>query len=115
MTDFSDITSYATVKLWTGAVASDPIAARLRRREQKVLADFCAHTGKDPDALIAESTSERDTKNDYMRTLKRWVPTYATDERARHEAENAVRSFFMANGLRVITKPFADVYRKSDD
>jgi hypothetical protein len=50
-----------------------------------------------------------------MRSLKQWVKTYASEGRERHEAENAVRSFFIANGMRVIAKPFRDVYHKADE
>jgi hypothetical protein len=108
-----DLTQFASVRHWVGESKGDPIQARLRRRQLAVLAAFCEHRQSDPDAIVAESTASRQVKNDHMRELRKWVPTYAEGDRARHEAEAAVRSFFIANGLRVLTKPFRDIYHRS--
>ena len=107
-----EISGYATVQRWMGSGTVDPISARLRRRALDVLMRFCAHQNIDPDAMIAAASMDRHVKNDFMRALKDWVKTYANNERERHDAENAVRSFFIANGLRVITKPYLDVYNR---
>ena len=105
-----ELTEYKTVQLWMAGPV-DSMQARLRRHNLRVLSDFCVHRNIDPDAMIAAAAT-RDAKNDFMRVLKNWVKTYVTDERDRHDAENAVRSFFIANGLRVITKPYSDVYHR---
>jgi hypothetical protein len=97
-----------------GSATTDPIRARLRRRELVVVADFCAHQQSDPDTMIAKATANREIKNEYMRSLKAWVRTYAAEGRERHDAENAVRSFFIANGMRVIAKPYSDVYHRAE-
>jgi hypothetical protein len=107
------LTDYSSVACWMGSASTDPIRARIRRRELAVLADFCAQQQKDPDTIIAAARADRDVKNDYMRSLKKWVTTYAAEGRERHEAENAVRSFFIANGMRVIAKPYSDVYHRN--
>jgi hypothetical protein len=106
------MSDYSSVSCWMGSASTDPIRARLRRRELVVLTDFCVHQQVDPDTMIATATANRDSKNDYMRSLKQWAKSYAPDGRAQHEAENAVRSFFIANGLRVIAKPYRDVYHR---
>jgi hypothetical protein len=107
------LTDYSSVACWMGSASTDPIRARIRRRELVVLADFCEYQQDDPDTIIATARASRDVKNEYMRSLKQWVAKYADEGRERHEAENAVRSFFIANGMRVIAKPYSDVYRKS--
>ena len=107
------LTDYSSVAAWMGSVSTDPIRARIRRREIVVLEAFCAAQHADPDTIISEARADREVKNEYMRSLKKWVSTYAPEGRERHEAENAIRSFFIANGMRVIAKPYQDVYRKS--
>jgi len=106
------LSDYSSVSCWMGSAGTDPIRARLRRRELAVLTDFCNHQQVDPDTMIATATADRDVKNGYMRSLKQWVKSYAPEGRERHEAENAVRSFFICNGLRVIAKPYRDVYHR---
>jgi len=107
------LTDYSSVACWMGSASTDPIRARIRRRELVVLEAFCAEQRNDPDTIIAAARADRHVKNEYMRSLKRWVADYAPDGRERHEAENAIRSFFIANGMRVIAKPYRDVYDKS--
>ena len=107
------LSDYSSVACWMGSAATDPIRARIRRREIVVLADFCEYQQKDPDTIIAGARADRDVKNEYMRSLKQWVAKYAPEGRERHEAENAVRSFFIANGMRVIAKPYRDVYNRN--
>lgn len=107
------LTDYSSVACWMGSAATDPIRARIRRRELVVLEAFCDHQQNDPDTIIAAARANRDVKNEYMRSLKQWVAKYAPEGRERHEAENAVRSFFIANGMRVIAKPYSDVYHRA--
>lgn len=108
-----ELVGYASVQRWIGANSPiDPFEARLRTRKLDVLAAFCAHQGLDPDAMVEESHSSRTVKNNHMRDLREWVSGYAEGARATHEAENVVRAFFMTNGLRVLAKPFADIYHR---
>jgi hypothetical protein len=107
------LTDYSSVAAWMGSASTDPIRARIRKRELVVLEAFCEYQQNDPDTIIATARADRDVKNEFMRSLKQWVAKYAPEGRERHEAENAVRSFFIANGMRVIAKPYSDVYRRN--
>jgi hypothetical protein len=95
-----------------GSKSMDLIRATWRRRNLQVLADFCLHQKTDPDVMIAAAAASREVKNEFLRALKNWIKANIKDEGNRHEAENAVRSFFIVNGLRVITKPYSDVYHR---
>jgi hypothetical protein len=75
-----------------------------------VLWSFCESLGKDPDTIIKEALDERGSKLDYMRHLKRWANDQAKGPQATHELQNVIRSFFINNGARVLTKPYPDVY-----
>jgi hypothetical protein len=108
-----DISEYSSVQRWMGSGTGDPIQARLRQQAVDVLTRFCAHQNTDPDTMIAAASKDRHVKNEFMRALKDWIKSYANNERKRHDAENVVRSFFIANGLRVITKPYLDVYNRN--
>lgn len=75
-----------------------------------VLWSFCESLGKDPDTIIQEALDGRDSKLDYMRHLRQWAGDRATGTQSSHEMQNIVRSFFINNGARVLTKPYPDVY-----
>jgi hypothetical protein len=75
-----------------------------------VLWSFCDSLGQDPDSIIAEALDERDSKLDYMRQLRRWAGDQSRSPQATHELQNVIRSFFINNGARVLTKPYPDVY-----
>jgi hypothetical protein len=77
-----------------------------------VLQQFCDARGTDPDGLIAQGSVTPDAKNDVMRHLVRWAADQSDDERTRHQIQNVIRGFFNRNGLRVVTKPYPDVYRR---
>jgi hypothetical protein len=42
-----------------------------------------------------------------------WAGQLPGSDRARHDAENTIRSFFMRNGFRVVARPYRDVYERS--
>jgi hypothetical protein len=42
-----------------------------------------------------------------------WAAELPGSDRARHDAENTIRSFFMRNGFRVVAGPYRDVYERS--
>jgi hypothetical protein len=104
------LADYASVSVWLQGLPPAPV---VRQRHLQALAEFCAAEDSDPDALIEAGRAGRDNKHDAMRRLRAWVATRDCTERERHDLENAVRSFYIANGLRVLTKPYADVYRRS--
>jgi hypothetical protein len=107
-----EIIDYTTVQRWMGSKSVDPIQATWRRRNLQVLADFCLHQKTDPDAMIIAAANQ-DNRNDFMRSLKKWIKIYENSEDRRDDPENAVRSFFIGNGLRVLTRPYLDVYNRS--
>jgi hypothetical protein len=106
----NDIKSYATVQKWITNVnryynlSDEEWVDRLH-----TLADFCQSEGKDPDTMVAEALAERSEKVDYMRRLKKFVKEQSTNPRIAHDLENVVRSFFIHNGARVVTRPYADL------
>lgn len=104
---------YSSVQHWMEAVN-----ARHRLSEEEwegrlaVLWKFCESLGKDPDTIIKEALDERGSKLDYMRYLRRWANDQAKAPQATHELQNVIRSFFINNGARVLTKPYPDVYSR---
>ena len=78
-----------------------------------VVQEFCKAEGKDPDEIIAEARGDRAEKIDYMRRLKRFVKTLTANPTVAHDYENIIRSFFINNGVRVVTKPYPDVYNRT--
>jgi hypothetical protein len=105
----SDLTGYRTVAKWLSE-SRDPPSRRAQRVD--VLRRFCEAEGVDPDGLIALGHESRDSKNDVMRRLTKWVQAQTDDANKQHELQNVVRGFFIRNGLRVLTKPYPDVYRR---
>ncbi len=103
-----------TVKRW---IANVDAAFHLSEPEWQerltILAEFCAHQGKDPDVIIREARGDRAQKIDHMRRLRYWVAAAGLDDRRAHDRQNVIRSFFIHNGARVITKPYQDVYRRT--
>ena len=79
----------------------------------QVVQQFCEAEGKNPDEIIAEALSDRAGKIDYMRRLKRFVKTLTANPTLAHDYENIIRSFFINNGARVVTKPYPDVYNRT--
>src|SRR5690242_9667086 len=74
-----------------------------------VLGRWCREVGADPDQVIADARASREVKNDYLRSLKRFVSERYPGQRAAHDAENVVRSFFIHNGARVFVRPYEEV------
>lgn len=109
-----EFTDHETVDRWISALPPTGIRpAADRARKLELLQRFCAAAEVDPDTMIAKSRADKDAKNGYLRTLVRWAKELPGSDRARHDAEMVVRSFFMKNGFRVVTKPYQDVYRRT--
>jgi hypothetical protein len=111
----TDIRAYRSIQLWIDTVDNmyHLSEAEWEGRLQLVQ-QFCEAEGKDPDEIIAEARSDRAEKIDYMRHLKRFVKTLTPNPMLAHDYENVVRSFFINNGARVVTKPYPDVYNRTE-
>jgi hypothetical protein len=105
--------AYSSVRHWMEAVnARHGLSGRDWAKRLAVLWGFCESLGKDPDTVIREALDERGSKLDYMRHLRRWASGQAKGPQAVHELQNIIRSFFINNGARVLTKPYPDVYSR---
>ena len=80
-----------------------------------VLAGFCEYIGVDPDTLAATCTDLIPTgqaeRNKHLKSLKQWVAAKNLSDGQATRVENTVRGFFIKNGIKVMTRPYADVYR----
>ena len=110
----ADVQAYQSIQLWMDVVnkmyhlSEAEWEGRLQLVQQ-----FCEAEGKDPDEIIAEARGDRAEKIDYMRRLKRFVKTLTPNPTLAHDYENIIRSFFINNGARVVTKPYPDVYNRT--
>jgi hypothetical protein len=109
-----DIQAYRSIQLWMDIVNNmyHLSEAEWEGRLQ-IVQQFCEAEGKDPDEIIVEARSDRAEKIDYMRRLKRFVKTLTANPTLAHDYENIIRSFFINNGARVVTKPYPDVYNRT--
>ena len=110
----TDFRVYQSIQLWMDVVNKMyHLSEEEWRGRLHVLQQFCELEGKDPDEIIAEARSDRAEKIDYMRRLKRFVKTLTPNPTLTHDYENIIRSFFINNGARVVTKPYPDVYNRT--
>ena len=110
----ADVQAYRSIQLWMDVVNKmyHLSEAEWEGRLQ-VVQQFCEAEGKDPDEIITEARSDRAEKIDYMRRLKSFVKTLTPNPTLAHDYENIIRSFFINNGARVVTKPYPDVYNRT--
>ena len=110
----ADVQAYQSIQLWMDVVNKmyHLSEAEWEGRLQ-IIQQFCEAEGKDPDEIITEARSDRAEKIDYMRRLKRFVKTLTPNPTLTHDYENIIRSFFINNGARVVTKPYPDVYNRT--
>jgi len=110
----ADVQVYRSIQLWMDVVNKmyHLSEAEWEGRLQ-IVQQFCEAEGKDPDEIITEARSDRAEKIDYMRRLKSFVKTLTPNPTRAHDYENIIRSFFINNGARVVTKPYPDVYNRS--
>ena len=105
----NDIRRYASVTRWVDNVNR---YYKLPESEWETrlaaLGKFCERAGKDPDAVIAAATGEKGAKVDYMRLSKQIGKEVSADSRAAHDWDGIIRSFFIHNGARVVTRPYED-------
>jgi hypothetical protein len=113
-----NLQSYATVQKWLAADRG-PLLPRREDPEHKlkVLGAYLDHVGIDPDELIATSSNliegGTDTCNGYLKALKVWLADQGLPDGERTRRENLIRGFFIANAIKVMTKPYTDVYRRN--
>ena len=104
---------YSSVQHWMEVVnARYGLSERDWEERLAVLWSFCESLEKNPDSVIKEALDERNSKLDYMRYLRRWANDQAKGPQSTHELQNVIRSFFINNGARVLTKPYPDVYSR---
>jgi len=109
-----DLRTYQSVQLWMDVVnGMFHLSEAEWQGRLQILQQFCEAEGKDPDTIIAEARGDRAEKIDYMRHLRRFVKTLTPNPVLAHDYENIVRSFFINNGARVVTRPYPDVYRRT--
>ena len=110
----ADVQAYQSIQLWMDVVNKmyHLSEAEWEGRLQ-IMQQFCEAEGKDPDEIVAEARGDRAEKIDYMRRLKRFVKTLTPNPTLAHDYENIIRSFFINNGARVVTKPYPDVYNRT--
>jgi len=113
-----DLRNYKSVRKWlevpTGRgfqpVREDPMV------KLAALAEFCAHIGVDPDTLIATCTDLVPTgkaeRNKHLKSLKTWVTAKELTDGKATKLENTIRGFFIKNGIKVMTRPYSEVYRR---
>jgi hypothetical protein len=107
------LAGYETVRRWAASFQRNPLRpVDERQRKLDLLGRFCEVVEVDPDTMVATARADKEAKNAYLRTLVRWARELPGTERERHDAENTIRSFFMKNGFRIMTKPYQDVYRR---
>ena len=116
MTEFRE---YRTVQRWLEEPANrgfqpvreDPTA------KAEILEKFCAHIGVDPDTLIATTIDLVPTgqaeRNKQLKALKGWIRAQKLPDTQATKLENQIRGFFIKNGVKVMTRPYGDVYRRS--
>lgn len=118
MADPEGLRGYDSVRTWLRAASRTTLAPAAPAEEGRLqtLADFLTVAGVDPDTLIERSRDTapngRAVRDDYLRLLKRWVSGTTGTIVQQVRQENAVRGFFIANGIRVRTKPYPDVYHR---
>jgi hypothetical protein len=110
----TDFQAYRSIQLWMDVVNKMyHLSEEEWRGRLHVVHQFCETEGKDPDEIIAEARGDRAEKIDYMRRLKSFVKTLTANPTLAHDYENIIRSFFINNGARVVTKPYSDVYNRT--
>jgi hypothetical protein len=108
-----ELAQRASVRTWLESVQKGSLRPEAdRRRRLDLMSQYVAHVGVDPDTIVARSRADATDKNAFLKQLVQWAGTLPGSDRARHDAENTIRSFFMRNGFRVVTRPYRDVYQR---
>jgi hypothetical protein len=112
-----DVANYATVRQWLEAYSSHwnrAAEAAEQQRKLDLLRRYCELAGRDPDALVANLFRQTPTGTKIWMKRRRAemarIDEFETiiaegDPRAGREAGNAVRSFFIHNGVALTATP----------
>ncbi len=107
----NDMKSYATVQKWIANVnryynLSDE---EWQSRSASIAGGLLPAVDQEPDAMIAEALDDRAEKIDYIRRLRGFAKEQSRESACvAHDIENVVRSFFIHNGARVVTRPYTE-------
>jgi hypothetical protein len=105
--------SNESVMAWLTSVEKGslrPEADRIKRLD--LMRRYVEYVGTDPDTIVALSRADGREKNRFLKLSVAWSQSLELSERAQHDAENSIRSFFMRNGFRVVARPYRDVYQR---
>jgi len=103
----NDLKSYSSVQKWIRNVNQMFALSESEWNDRlQVLAEFCAHVGKNPDEIIEDALEEKGQKVDFMRRLREGSKLKFRDPVRAHEWQNVVRSFFIHNGARVVVRTY---------
>jgi hypothetical protein len=104
-----DIESQGSVKQWAAGAGLDHDPAEARERKLRILADFCARVGKQPDELVAfcilrkKATGERFLSVKRREAVNDWLDEFAAEQgwTGKDSVVNAnvVRGFLIHNGV----------------
>jgi len=112
-----EVGEFATVRRWLSAVGSHWNRSATdadQQRRLEVLRRYCEYVERDPDALVANLLRETPTgqkiwlkrRRAEMARIDEFEAVVADrDARAGREAGNAVRSFFIHNGVALTATP----------
>ena len=108
MTD-PDFESQGSVKQWAASAGLDHDPAEARERKLRILADFCARVGKQPDELVGfcilrkKATGERFLSVKRREAVNGWLGKFAAEQgwtgKQAVVNANVVRSFLIHNGV----------------
>jgi hypothetical protein len=105
--------AYRSVRNWIESVQATSLRPGAdRARRLALISAYASHVGVDPDTIVRTARGDQRTKNAYLKHLVAWAADLPGSDRARHDAENTIRSFFMRNGFRVVARPYRDVYER---
>jgi hypothetical protein len=111
--DDDDLLHHQSVRTWLESVQIGSLRPEAdRKRRLELMRQYVDHVGVDPGTIIARSRADAKDKNQFLKQLVAWATTLPGSEKTRHDAENAIRGFFMRNGFRVVAKPYRDVYQR---
>ena len=105
----SDVRSFATVQRWienVNKLYQLPDEEWVRRVD--ALRIYCERAGKDPDAIIKDALEIQGSRPDFMRLSKKVAKELKGDTREAHDWDGHIRSFFIHNGARVVTRPYEE-------
>jgi hypothetical protein len=103
------VSSSEAVRRWFAGARHDQAPQEAQERLLRILEDFCAHTGKSPDELVAFCfLRKRDTGVRFVSvkrrvTMNEWIDAFVAEQgwdgKAAVSNANVVRGFLIHNGV----------------